>query len=462
MAPSKHPGMKERNLYDGEFERQLKEKSDQFKMYPSDKVWNEVYSSLHTRRRKFVIGMSFLIGGILFLAGSQLIIPTRSTTSKATVSKIAATAKPAAAVDLHNFSSVNFSVSQSDKTADRQGAVGILNSNNALANTFGISPDIHSDAGVTEESITIKTQNIARIKPIQPVETNFPGKSDEPLAMAHLNEELSAAANPLINEVSSELVSQKSANQLSHIRNDRFSWEIYIAPTLNTHYLYGLNYQTMSQAIPSAPIMVVHVANVNGFVDNTPVMGYDVGGNILYRISKNLSLKAGLEFSFSRYYIKAYNTSQGQAATVLSSYLGYFTDSLLNLNSSGTVNKNPQHYQNRYYQLSVPVGVEMKVAGRDKLQFHIGATLQPSYLLNTDAYVLTDDYNNYTKDPRAFRRWNLIAGAEAYISYGVGKIRWELGPQVRYQIFSTYKNSYFLQENMLNYGIRIGISKSIR
>ena len=40
--------MKERILYDDEFEKQLKEKADQFKMYPSDKVWNEVYSSLHT------------------------------------------------------------------------------------------------------------------------------------------------------------------------------------------------------------------------------------------------------------------------------------------------------------------------------------------------------------------------------------------------------------------------------
>ena len=413
MAPGKHPGMKERNIYDGEFERQLKEKSDQFKMYPSDRVWNEVYSSLHTRRRKFVIGMSFLIGGILFLAGSQLIFPTRSTPSKATISKIATPAKPAAAVDLHNFSTGNFSVSQSDKTADRQGAVGILNSNNALANTSGISQDIQPGAEVTEESITVKAQNNARLKPIQPVETNIPGKSDQPLAMAYLNEELSAAANPLINEVSSELVSEKSVNHQSRVRNDRLSWEIYIAPTLNTHYLYGLNYQTMSQAIPTAPIMVVHVANVNGFVDNTPLMGYDVGGNILYRISKNLSLKAGLEFSFSRYYIKAYNSNPGQAATVLSSYLGYFTDSLLNLNSASTVNKNPQHYQNRYYQLSVPVGVEMKVAGRDKLQFHIGATLQPSYLLNTDAYVLTDDYNNYTKDPRAFRRWNLNRGCRS-------------------------------------------------
>ena len=108
------------------------------------------------------------------------------------------------------------------------------------------------------------------------------------------------------------------------------------------------------------------------------------------------------------------------------------------------------------------MGVEIKVAGNGRVQLHLGASLQPSYLLNTDAYVLSDDYKGYTKDPQAFRRWNLNVGAEAYISYGVGNIRWELGPQVRYQFFSTYKNSYPLKENMLNYGIRIGISKTIR
>ena len=64
--------MKERNLYNDEFERQLKEKADQFKMYPSDRVWNEVHSSLHTRKRRFVVGMSFLIGSILFLAGTRV------------------------------------------------------------------------------------------------------------------------------------------------------------------------------------------------------------------------------------------------------------------------------------------------------------------------------------------------------------------------------------------------------
>ncbi len=234
-------------------------------------------------------------------------------------------------------------------------------------------------------------------------------------------------------------------------------------PLLNTHYLYGSNYQIPNQPIQSAPIRVGYFTNVNGFVDNTPVLGYDVGGNILYRISKNISLKAGLEFSYSRYYIKAYNALPGQAAASLNSYFGYVADTLVNNSTGGaTIEKNPQHYQNRYYQISFPIGVDMKVAGNNKLQLHLGGTVQPSYLLNTDAYVLSDDLTTYSKDGQAFRRWNLNAGAEVYLSYAVGKIRWELGPQVRYQIFSTYKNSIPLQENMLNYGIRIGISKSIR
>ncbi len=288
-------------------------------------------------------------------------------------------------------------------------------------------------------------------------------KTASPIALTDLNQTPnSIPVKQMNNPVSAELMPDKSATPLTFSHNDKLSWQIYFAPTYNTHYLKGLNYQTIAQSIQNAPIMVVHIANVNGFVDNTPVMGYDVGGNLLYRISKNISLKAGLDFSFNRYYIKAYNSNPTQASTTLNSYLGYMADSLNNSNSGITTDKNPQHFQNQYYQLSLPVGVEMNVAGNGKLQLHVGATLQPSYLLNTDAYVLSNDYSSYTKDPSAFRRWNLIAGTEVYLSYAVGKIRWEIGPQVRYQIFSTYKNSYPLQENMLNYGIRIGISKSIR
>jgi Outer membrane protein beta-barrel domain len=451
--------MKERNLYNDEFERQLKEKADQFKMYPSDKVWNEVHSSLHTRKKRFVIGMSFLIGGILFLAGTQLISPAHNTHSKSIAAKINTPAKPAEDAVLPGFTASSFEAAPVNSSANHHRSDV---SQNATASFILHSGDASEQgSGDIQESLVEK--NTVHAKPIQPVEQNVSRKADAPVAAADLKESTQTILNnPDLNSVASEMVSEKPVTQPSHNHNDRFSWEIYVAPTLNTHYLYGLNYRTMAQALPTAPIMVVHIANVNGFVDNTPVLGYNVGGNILYRISKNISLKAGLEFSFSRYYINTYNSNQGQASATLSSYFGYVADSLSNLTTGGgSVNKNPERFQNKYYQLSIPVGVDMKVVDKGKFQVHLGATLQPSYLLNTDAYVLSEDFSSYTKDANALRRWNLIAGAEAYISYGVGKVRWEIGPQVRYQIFSTYKTSYPLQENMLNYGIRIGISKSI-
>jgi hypothetical protein len=455
--------MKERILYEEEFEKQLKEKADQFKMYPSDRVWNEVYSSLHIRRRRFVAGMTFLIGGILILAGSQLIFPTKNSVSKIITAKNNIATKPATAGSLQSFATNSFAPNTMDNSEVQHNVDGALNSGLPFDLRSGISPMQESRPDEMHESLPEKIQINNHVKAIQPSDLKVSEKAATPLIISEVNQnESSASANPIVNSVSADLVPEKSVAELTHIHHDKLSWELYIAPTLNTHYLYGLNYQTMAQSVQSAPIMVVHVANVNGFVDNTPVMGYDVGGNILYRISKNISLKAGLDFSFNRYYIKAYNSNPTQASATLNSYLGYVADSLVNSNSGISTDKNPQHYQNRYYQLSLPVGVEMNVAGNGKLQLHVGATLQPSYLLNTDAYVLSNDYSSYTKDPQAFRRWNLIAGTEVYLSLAVGKVRWEIGPQVRYQIFSTYKNSYPLQENMLNYGIRIGISKSIR
>ena len=66
----------ERNFYNEEFEDLIKQKADQYKMYPSDKVWKNIHGSLHTRRRWFIAGMFTLITGILFFAGKELLAPS--------------------------------------------------------------------------------------------------------------------------------------------------------------------------------------------------------------------------------------------------------------------------------------------------------------------------------------------------------------------------------------------------
>ena len=454
--------MKERMSYDEEFERQLKDKTDQFKMYPSDKVWSKVHSSLHTGQRRFVAGMAILIGSFLVIAGSQLIFSSHPVNSKIAETKMLAVTKPNRAAVLHNFTGKVFATGSAVSTPDAQ-----ENEENQNAWMPFVLSSVSSDrpavSGDLMETDREKSLTSVNTKPIQETELNMSSNLNQTPVGNDIPETLpSAQISPAMNIDLAELATENIPTQPAHVRNDRLSWEIYVTPTLNTHYLTGLNYQSMAQNLSSAPIMLVNVSNVNGFVDNTPMLGYNLGGDILYHITKNISLKAGLEFSFNRYYIKAYNSGSSQTSVALNSYFGYVADSLnASIQSSGT-DKNPQHYQNRYYQLSVPVGVDMKVAGNGRVQLHVGATLQPSYLLNTDAYVLSTDYKGYSKDPQAFRRWNLNAGAEAFVSYAVGNIRWELGPQIRYQFFSTYKNSYPFQENMLNYGIRIGISKTIR
>ncbi len=50
----------ERN-FNNEFERFLKENADQYRLYPSSKVWNGIYSALHTRRKWFGLGIILLL-----------------------------------------------------------------------------------------------------------------------------------------------------------------------------------------------------------------------------------------------------------------------------------------------------------------------------------------------------------------------------------------------------------------
>ena len=45
----------ENNLNNREFEQFVKQNADQYRMYPSEKVWEGIYSSLRNRRRRFVL-----------------------------------------------------------------------------------------------------------------------------------------------------------------------------------------------------------------------------------------------------------------------------------------------------------------------------------------------------------------------------------------------------------------------
>src|SRR5580704_11182441 len=73
--------MKENNFYSDDFEELIRGKTEQYKMYPSENVWKGVHSALHTKRKWFIGSMSLLVTGILFMAGRELILPSKNTTA---------------------------------------------------------------------------------------------------------------------------------------------------------------------------------------------------------------------------------------------------------------------------------------------------------------------------------------------------------------------------------------------
>jgi len=242
-------------------------------------------------------------------------------------------------------------------------------------------------------------------------------------------------------------------------KHGRTYLQLTLAPTINYRSLGGTSVgpeKPVQQTGPTAQLL----NNPQSLVGTSPAIGFEVGGSILYRVTRNLSLKGGLQFNFNRYPMKAYVAS---SQTPMNSTYGYVLDSLRSATAQGGApsGKTAETIDNDYFQLSAPVGFELRVLGNERLQFNIGATVQPSYLLNTNSYMLSADYHDYDKSPSKFRRWNVSGGVEAFLTYRTGDIRWQVGPEFRYQLLSSYISQYPITENLKGYGLKIGITKML-
>lgn len=238
-----------------------------------------------------------------------------------------------------------------------------------------------------------------------------------------------------------------------------FSFLMHFAPTIGYRNLFeGKSRPTYG----NSPLMVRHL-NVNQFVNHQPAIGFELGGAFRYQASKAFSIRSGLQLNLTRYKIEAFSHLLEKTTVALQSEYGYRRDTLVaTSNVRNLAGDNPRSMQNQYLQLTIPIAAELKLMGDQKLQVNIAAGLQPSYLLNTNQYLLSSNLSNYVREPSLVRRWNMASSLEAFVSYQSGDIRWQVGPQFRYNLFSTYKKEYPIRENLMEYGMKIGVSKTLR
>ena len=454
----------DRNFYDNDFEEILKQKADQYKMYPSDRVWDNIYSSLHGRKKWIILGLSVLfITSSLFIAKQA--IPTTS-------NKLAVHQAPVIVSSTLPSSNKNITspINHNNLTAQQYVLINRVKPVSANATNYSVSSKQFTkiDNENTDKIAGDNNNIVATTSEAEPlvIENNLLPATAENKAITNSNTRLPAAENQAatdknkaaktnsLKEDKPMLAIQNNMAAIKPLKSSKWVIQFYASPIISYRRL-----SSQDQPNYTPPVSATYGSNINKYVHHQPAPGLEVGAKIQFKLSNSLSVYAGAQLNYSRYYIDAYKYRIEKGKIVLkgsADTLSSYTDIR---NFSGY---QPEQLQNQYWQLSIPVGLDIKLLGEKKLQWHFAGGVQPTFLINSNSYLLTSDYKNYIQSPDLARKFNVHANFEMFVSYQTHGLRLQLGPQFRSQLLSSYSNQYRVREYLTEYGIKFGISKTIR
>ena len=243
----------------------------------------------------------------------------------------------------------------------------------------------------------------------------------------------------------------------------KLAWQMYATPSV---VYRELNNDGISSTVPNSAPFVIPASDrdINKDVKQRPSVGLEVGAGFKYAIFKGVSLKTGLQLNFTRYNTHAFHNTHPVATKLTmhdpannNTYELYKTTPYSNKTGLDAVK-----LHNETYQVSIPIGVDLRILGNENLQWNLGVALQPTLVIGGRAYLISSDRRNFVKENSMINRWNLNTAIETFITYKANGFTWQLGPQFRRQLFSTTDKRFIIQEKLLNYGIKIGVSKNLK
>jgi hypothetical protein len=445
----------ERN-FNRDFEKLLKENADQYRMYPSEKVWEGVHDALHGRRKKYglyslaLLLLAGLSTSVYLFNASEEKVASENKSSLIQGEKLQAVSNPVAPKAFDE----NPILSEEIKPGTLLQA---SNNNLVLANTEtrveteGIKSAITPGFSVEKATIDITALAEKSDKPeSQPRNPEFSGNVSEKISTPKTGKGI-PAHNQEMNEALNMLAS-RNAPEIATRKQKRFTTLFYFTPTISYRKLSENKKPDPLASFTNAPVL-----DVNNMVKHKPAMGLEFGLEERYRISGKFFVKAGLQFNINRYDVRAYHHPVEVATVAINR--DYRTDSIFSLSSYRNFNgTNANWLENFYFQAALPVGAEIILAENKNLKFGVSGTIQPTYNIGDRVYLISSNYRNYAKFPDLIRRWNLSSGLETFVSYSTGKLNWTAGPHLRYQHFSSFVSGYPVKENLFAVGLKVGIS----
>jgi hypothetical protein len=429
------------------FEQFLKEKVDNLRLRPSDRVWNSVISKLKNGYSpRFNYALIFLWMSIflnIYLSTNQ--------------SGFFFKAKAFIGNDIeysNDLASGNNPENNLIKSKP-------LSSNRFINDSAGIllsekkedlSKITKSDSDA-EQLLTIQYSNNTKLVSVMP---SMP--SNEIKKINHLPYVLSTN-NLKIADNNQNLVSFDSFPKTEHklieklkqkfkLNKNNKSLAFYFTPSLSYRVLY----------INNKPYFGNNGMDPESSVSHYPATGLEAGLAILKPISKRWKFRAGVQLNFSRYNINA-SKSNAELVYVSTSQNSGFSW-LTNIRNRYGGNSSKK-LLNENLQISIPVGLEYRMSGNDRFSMNMAATIQPSFSIYAGGYMITTNYKNYINADHLFRRYNIQTGVEVFAKAKLDILDIQIGPQIRYQVLSNTIGSYPIQEHLIDYGFKIGIIKKI-
>jgi len=459
----------ERQFHNEDFERFLRDNANQYRMYPSEKVWKGIYSSIHTRRRWY--GISAL--ALLLISGALISLLTLKNnpgkvllSEKENIDNSAATNK--------NNTLANGDILVSKQSSNNSSTINktesvynptLLNSNNSKIVTTYLpqNPSLNTPGSLVEEAT--QTTEESKINNSSEVKNSTVLKDETGNLLLSTKESVSTknqtiaqnnkAAQTDINKASMALASKNVLINTTK-KASRLTAQVFFTPAVSYRKLSENKAYAANATNSPQPFTYTQLTDVNNLVKHKPAMGLEFGIESRYEFNNQLAATAALQFNINHYDIRAY-FHPTEIATIALNSGGYRPDSVTALSNYRNFDGySPNWIENFYFQVSLPVGAEFTLLRDKKFEWGIDASVQPTYLIGDRAYLITSDYKNYVKVPNLMRRWNLNTGLGAFVSYSTGRIKWHVGPQVRYQHFSSFENIYPVKENLFNVGLKVG------
>ncbi|HEX8316302.1 MAG TPA: hypothetical protein VF609_14970 [Flavisolibacter sp.] len=437
------------------FEDFLKRSADSLRMKAPDKVWQNLSKELNKRRRRTITGLSIFL--LISAAVGYSLISNMSSNADLAASPATHTTnatpqtnskqKASSATGELQLSFPNMEGITSNRLNTNRNTVTV--GGPAISANLAIADQPVNNESSHQQSADLTMVEKAFIPTIVDSYTEFDPITAEGEKKNSTKQPAAPAAFPLTIESVVNAYKTKT-------RKGKFETQFYFTPTIsyrklseNKSYLRNLDANVVPANYPA------FYSSVNNNVTHKPDIGFELGFTTKYALSKKLKVRAGIQFNVNRYDIKAFSSPMANATIALNNGGRVEPLNITSGYSTSITNGYKSNWlQNLSFQASIPVGVEYNFSGNDKLRFGIAATVQPTYVLNDRAYLITTDYKSYTQVDWLTRRWNVNTAFETFVTYN----RWQIGPQVRYQLLSSFVSKYPVKENLFDFGLKLGVT----